>query len=76
MKRDGLEVLVDNQYAGATAGEAKTKALNLLDQLKGRRGLLLERVGDRGMLLALRRPGSRARSSSSASMRRRRWSRR
>ncbi len=30
-KYPGMKVLVDNRYAGATAGEAKTESLNLLD---------------------------------------------
>ncbi|HEB53760.1 MAG TPA: sugar ABC transporter substrate-binding protein [bacterium] len=30
----GLDVLVDNRYAGATIGEAKTAALNLADELR------------------------------------------
>ena len=35
----GLEVLVDNRFAGATVGEAKTTALNLADQLQQAQGV-------------------------------------
>lgn len=50
----GLEVLVDNRYAGATTGEAKTAALNLADELKRADGVFCpcEPVTN-GMMLAL-----------------------
>lgn len=50
----GLEVLVDNRYAGATTGEAKTAALNLADALKQADGVFCpcEPVTN-GMMLAL-----------------------
>jgi len=50
----GLEVLVDNRYAGATTGEAKTAALNLADELKQADGVFCpcEPVTN-GMMLAL-----------------------
>lgn len=35
----GLEVVVDNRYAGASVGEAKTTALNLADTLRGVQGV-------------------------------------
>lgn len=53
-KAGGLEVLVDNRYAGATIGEAKTAALNLADELKQADGVFCpcEPVTN-GMILAL-----------------------
>lgn len=35
----GLEVVVDNRYAGATVGDAKTASLNLADTLRGVQGV-------------------------------------
>jgi ribose transport system substrate-binding protein len=53
-----LEVLVDNRYAGATAGEAKDEALNLLDKLKVAQGVFCSNESTTmGMLLALRQAG-------------------
>jgi ribose transport system substrate-binding protein len=50
----GLEVTVDNRYAGATAGEAKTSALNLLDALREAQGVFCSNESATyGMLLAL-----------------------
>lgn len=50
----GLEVIVDNRFAGATTGEAKTQALNLADDLKKADGVFCpcEPVTN-GMMLAL-----------------------
>jgi len=50
----GLEVVVDNRYAGATLGEAKTAALNMADDLKKVDGVFCpcEPVTN-GMMLAL-----------------------
>lgn len=54
----GLEVTVDNRYAGATAGEAKTSALNLLTQLREARAVFCSNESTtNGMLLALRQAG-------------------
>jgi ribose transport system substrate-binding protein len=51
----GLNVLVDNRYAGATAGEAKTQALNMIDQLRAAAGVFCSNESATlGMLLALR----------------------
>jgi ribose transport system substrate-binding protein len=45
---------VDNRYAGATVGEAKTTALNLLDALKAAQGVFCSNESaTAGMLLAL-----------------------
>lgn len=53
-----LEVLVDNRYAGATAGEAKDAALNLLERLKEANGVFCSNESaTMGMLLALRQAG-------------------
>lgn len=50
----GLQVLVDNRYAGATTGEAKTAALNLADQLRAADGVFCSNESATlGMLLAL-----------------------
>jgi ribose transport system substrate-binding protein len=51
----GLEVLVENRYGGATMGEAKTAALNMLDKLKVSAGVFCPNESTTfGMLLALR----------------------
>jgi len=51
----GLKVLVENRYAGATAEEAKTQALNLLDQIKDAQGVFCPNESSTfGMLVALR----------------------
>jgi ribose transport system substrate-binding protein len=50
----GLTVTVDNRYAGATAGEAKTTALNLADALREAQGVFCSNESaTNGMLLAL-----------------------
>lgn len=50
-----LRVLVDNRYGGATMGEAKTAALNMLDKLKASDGIFCPNESTTfGMLLALR----------------------
>jgi len=54
----GLEVTVDNRYAGATAGEAKTVALNLADALREAQGVFASNESaTNGMLLALEQLG-------------------
>jgi ribose transport system substrate-binding protein len=54
----GLTITVDNRYAGATAGEAKTAALNLLDALRGAQGVFCSNESaTNGMLLALEQAG-------------------
>jgi ribose transport system substrate-binding protein len=54
----GLTVTVDNRYAGATAGEAKDAALNLLDALRAARGVFCSNESaTNGMLLALEQTG-------------------
>jgi len=54
----GLSVTVDNRYAGATAGEAKTAALNLADALAEARGVFCSNESaTNGMLLALEQLG-------------------
>jgi ribose transport system substrate-binding protein len=53
-----VQVLVDNRYAGPTAGEAKTSALNMLDSLRAARGIFCSNESaTMGMLLALRQEG-------------------
>ncbi len=53
-----MEVLVENRYAGATAGEAKTQALNMIDQIRQAGGIFCPNESSTyGMLLALRQEG-------------------
>jgi ribose transport system substrate-binding protein len=54
-KNPGLKLIVDNRYAGATAGEAKTAAMNIIDKLKEADGVFAPNESSSfGMLLALR----------------------
>ena len=54
----GIEVLVDNRYAGPTAGEAKTNSLNMIDQIRKADGIFCSNESATyGMLLALRQEG-------------------
>jgi ribose transport system substrate-binding protein len=54
----GLTITVDNRYAGATAGEAKTTALNLVDALREAEGVFCSNESaTNGMLLALEQVG-------------------
>ncbi len=53
-----IEVIADNRYAGATAGEAKTKALNMLDEIRAADGVFCPNESSTmGMLLALQQEG-------------------
>jgi ribose transport system substrate-binding protein len=54
-KNPGLTLTVNNRHAGATAGEAKTAAMNILDKLKEADGVFAPNESSTfGMLLALR----------------------
>jgi len=54
-KHPDVKLLVDNRYAGATAGEAKNAAMNLLDKLREAEGIFCPNESSTfGMLLALR----------------------
>jgi ribose transport system substrate-binding protein len=54
-KNPGIRILVDNRYAGATVGEAKTAAMELVDKLKQAGGIFCPNESSTmGMLLALR----------------------
>jgi len=54
-KNPAIRILVDNRYAGATEGEAKTAAMNLIDSLKQADGIFCPNESSTmGMLLALR----------------------
>jgi ribose transport system substrate-binding protein len=54
-KNEGVQVLVENRYGGATMGEAKTAAMNMLDHLKEAQGIFCPNESSTfGMLLALR----------------------
>ncbi len=53
-----IECINDRQFAGATAGEAKTVALNLLDDLRRAQGVFCPNESSTlGMLLALQQEG-------------------
>ncbi len=53
-KNRDLKVIVDNRYAGATAGEAKTAGMNIVDKLKEANGVFCPNESSTfGMLLAL-----------------------
>lgn len=54
-KNPGITILVDNQYGGATASEAQTASMNLVDQLKQADGVFCPNESSTfGMLLALK----------------------
>jgi ribose transport system substrate-binding protein len=54
-KNPGLKMLVENRYAGATAGEAKTAAMNIFDKIKMADGVFAPNESSTfGLLLALR----------------------
>jgi ribose transport system substrate-binding protein len=54
----GLHLAVANRYAGATGGEAKTAALNLMGELRKSKGVFCpNESATYGMLLALRQEG-------------------
>ena len=54
-KSPGLRLTVNNRYAGATAGEAKTVAMNIIDRLKEADGMFAPNESSTfGLLLALR----------------------
>jgi ribose transport system substrate-binding protein len=57
-KTPGITVISDNRYGGATAGEAKGAALNMVDKLKEANGIFAPNESSAlGMLLALRQAG-------------------
>jgi ribose transport system substrate-binding protein len=57
-KTPGISVISDNRYAGATAGEAKDSALNMVDKLKEADGIFAPNESSAlGTLLALRQAG-------------------
>jgi ribose transport system substrate-binding protein len=57
-KSPGITVTVENRYAGATAGEAKNAAMNMVDKLKQANGIFCPNESSTfGMLLALRQSG-------------------
>ena len=54
----GIEVLVNNRYGGATTGDSKTTAMNLLDKIRQADGIFCSNESSTfGMLLALRQSG-------------------
>jgi ribose transport system substrate-binding protein len=54
-KIPGIEVILDNRYAGATASEAQSTALNILDKIKEADGIFCPNESSTfGCLLALR----------------------
>lgn len=58
LKKAGVTIASDNRYAGATSGEAKTQALNMIDAVRASRGVFCPNESSTlGMLLALRQTG-------------------
>ena len=54
-KNPGIQLLVENRYGGATASEAQTSALNIIDQIREADGIFCSNESlTFGMLLALR----------------------
>ncbi len=54
-KTPGVKVLVDNRYAGATAGDAKIQSLNMIDRVREADGIFASNeAATLGMLLALK----------------------
>jgi ribose transport system substrate-binding protein len=54
-KNAGIQIISDNRYAGATAGEAKTASMNMLDKIREAGGVFCPNESSTfGMLLALR----------------------
>lgn len=52
--KEGMVVTSENRYAGATAGEAKTTALNMMEQIRTAEGIFCPNESSTlGMLLAL-----------------------
>jgi len=57
-KHPDIQILVDNRYAGATAAEAQTTAMNMLDKIRQADGMFCPNEGTAfGALLALRQAG-------------------
>lgn len=57
-KHPDIQMLVDNRYAGATAAEAQTTAMNLMDKIRQADGMFCPNEGSAfGALLALRQAG-------------------
>jgi ribose transport system substrate-binding protein len=57
-KEAGIKIISDNRYAGATAGEGKDSALNMVDKLREADGIFAPNESSAlGMLLALRQAG-------------------
>lgn len=57
-KHSDIQLISENRYAGATMGEAKTAAMNMLDKLREANGIFCPNESSTfGMLLALRQSG-------------------
>ncbi len=57
-KHSGIEVIVDNRYAGATASSAQDVSMNLIDKIREADGIFCANESStQGMLLALRQTG-------------------
>jgi len=58
LKVGGVTIASDNRYAGATPGDAKTAALNMMDRIQGSGGVFCPNESTTfGMLMALRQSG-------------------
>lgn len=56
LKKAGVNIASDNQYAGATSGEAQTKAMNMIDTIRKADAIFCPNESStHGMLLALRK---------------------
>ncbi|HYD84049.1 MAG TPA: substrate-binding domain-containing protein, partial [Opitutus sp.] len=57
-RHPGLELIVENRYAGATVSTAQDAAMNLLDKIREADGIFcVNESATQGMLLALRQTG-------------------
>ncbi|MCC6491474.1 MAG: substrate-binding domain-containing protein [Pirellulales bacterium] len=55
LKAAGVEMLVENRYAGASAGDSQTTAMNMIDVLRQADGIFASnQTASEGLLLALR----------------------
>lgn len=55
LKAAGIEMLADNRYAGASAGDAQTTAMNMIDVLREAGGVFASnQTASEGLILAMR----------------------
>src|SRR5690606_20650871 len=57
-RHPGIQIIVDNRYAGATASSAQDTSMNLIDKVREADGIFCSNESaTQGMLLALRQTG-------------------